>query len=147
MTASGQAWRAAGHKLTAVRTALPRVATWAVAFIVGGVYGLAGTIAHSFQLGWFPLGLVLAIIGSAALLAAVRLLTADRWAALAAGAGMILATLVFSGRGPGGSVIVPQTQLAVAWTLAVPILVTVVVAWPSRLRPVAADTAARGELD
>ena len=36
------------------------------------------------------------------------------------GLGMILATLVFSGRGPGGSVIVPQTDLAVIWTVSVP---------------------------
>ena len=98
-------------------TRAPRIATWLVAFLVGAVYGLAGTIAHAYRLGWFPLGLVLAIIGSAALLAAVRLLTADRWAALATGLGMILATLVFSGRGPGGSVIVPQTDLAVIWTV------------------------------
>ncbi|GAA3211577.1 DUF6113 family protein [Microbacterium terregens] len=115
-----------------MRSAFPRIATWVVAFVVGAVYGLAGTIAHAYRLGWFPLGLVLAIIGSAALLAAVRLLTSDRWAGLAAGVGMILATLVFSGRGPGGSVIVPQTDLAVIWTFAVPILVAVAVAWPTR---------------
>jgi hypothetical protein len=125
----------------------PRLLTWVVAFIVGAVYGLAGTIAHAYTLGWFPLGLVLAIIGSAALLAAVRLLTADRWAALATGAGMIIATLVFSGRGPGGSVIVPQTELAIAWTIAVPVIVVVAVAWPNRLRPVEADAEPRGELD
>lgn len=126
---------------------VPRLLTWVVAFIVGAVYGLAGTIAHAFTLGWFPLGLVLAIIGSAALLAAVRLLTADRWAALATGAGMIIATLVFSGRGPGGSVIVPQTELAIAWTIAVPVIVVIAVAWPNRLRPVGADADPRGELD
>ena len=103
-----------------------------MAFLVGAVYGLAGTIAHAYTLGWFPLGLVLAIIGCAALLVAVRLLTADRWAALATGLGMILATLVFSGRGPGGSVIVPQTRRWPSlWTIAVPILVAVVVAWPA----------------
>jgi membrane-bound ClpP family serine protease len=113
---------------------LSRLATLLVAFLVGGVYGLAGTIAHSYAVGWFPLGLVLAIIGSGALLVAVRLLTADRWAALATGVGMILATLVFSGRGPGGSVIVPQTQLAVVWTIAVPVLVAIVVAWPDPRR-------------
>lgn len=128
-------------------TGVPRIATWVVAFIVGAVYGLAGTIAHAYTIGWFPLGLVLAIIGSAALLASVRLLTADRWAALATGLGMILATLVFSGRGPGGSVIVPQTELAIAWTISVPVLVAIVVAWPNRFRPVVADAAARSELD
>src|SRR6476660_9906671 len=118
---------------------LVRLGTWLVALIVGAVYGLAGTIAHSFTLGWFPLGLVLAIIGSAALLAAVRLLTADRWAALATGLGMIIATLVFSCRGPGRSVIVPQTELAVIWTGSVPVLVVLDAAWPNRLRPVVAD--------
>ena len=48
-----------------------RVGTWVVALVVGTVYGLAGTIAHAYQLGWFPLGLVLAIVGCAALLVAV----------------------------------------------------------------------------
>lgn len=108
-----------------------------VAFVVGAIYGVAGTIAHSFELGWFPLGLVLAIIGTGALLAAVRLLTGDRWAALATGLGLIGATLIFSGSGPGGSVVVPQTGLAVVWTLAVPLLVGIAVAWPElrRARP------------
>ncbi|WP_375383857.1 DUF6113 family protein [uncultured Microbacterium sp.] len=112
-----------------------RFGSWIIALIVGGVYGLAGTIAQSYLLGWFPLGLILAIIGSAALLAAVRLLTSDRWAALATGLGMMLTTLVFSGRGPGGSVIVPASAadafpVGVVWTIAVPVLVAVVVAWP-----------------
>ena len=109
-----------------------RAGTWVVAFAVGGVYGLAGTIAHSYQFGWFPLGLVLAIIGCGALLAAVRLLTLDRWATLATGLGMIGTTRVFSARGPGGSVIVPQTILATVWTIAVPILVAIAVVWPER---------------
>ena len=111
---------------------LVRLGTWLVALIVGSFYGLAGTIAHSFVIGWFPLGLLLAITGSAALLAAVRLLTGDRWAALATGIGMAGATLVFSGRGPGGSVIVPETTLGTVWTIAVPVLVVIVVAWPDR---------------
>ena len=122
-----------------MNTSLSRVATWVVAFLVGAVYGLAGTIAHAYTIGWFPLGLILAIIGSAALLAAVRLLTGDRWTALATGAGMIIATLVFSGRGPGGSVIVPQTQFALVWTVAVPVLVVIAVAWPNRTRAGGAD--------
>ena len=108
-----------------------RVGTWVIALVVGAVYGLAGTIAHAYALGWFPLGLVLAILGCTALLAAVRLLTADRWAALGAGLGMMLATLVFSGKGPGGSVIVPESTLGVVWTIAIPIVVGIVVAWPS----------------
>lgn len=130
-----------------------RVGTWVIALLVGVVYGLAGTIAHAYALGWFPLGLILAIIGSAALLSAVRLLTLDRWAALASGLGMILATFVFSGKGPGGSVIVPtvesgQFDPGMVWTIAVPILVAVVVAWPEHfavVRP--ANPTGESELD
>lgn len=117
-----------------------RVATWAIAFVVGAAYGVAGTIAHAFTLGPVPLGLLLAIVGSAALLIAVRALTADRIAALATGIGLIAAVLVFSGRGPGGSVIVPDGELAmlgpvnlgVVWMVAVPVLAAAVVLWPDR---------------
>ncbi|NYE19899.1 DUF6113 family protein [Microbacterium immunditiarum] len=110
-----------------------RVGTWIVAFVAGAVYGVAGTIAHAYTLAWFPLGLILALIGSGALLAAVRLLTSDRWAALGTGLGLMVATLVFSGAGPGGSVVVPQTSLGVVWTISVPLLVALVVAWPEHL--------------
>lgn len=115
-----------------------RVATWVVGFVVGAVYGLAGTIAQGYDLGWFPLGLVIALGGAGALLAAVRLLTGDRWSAVATGLGLMLATLVFSGRGPGGSVIVPQPapgefDSGIIWTIALPLLITAVVAWPERL--------------
>lgn len=112
---------------------LAHIGTWSIALVVGLVYGVAGTVAHAYTIGWFPLGLVLAIIGCTALLAAVRLLTSDRWATLATGLGMMIATLVFSGSGPGGSVVVPQTGLAMVWTVAVPIIVAVVVAWPDRV--------------
>ena len=118
-----------------MRTSVPiRIVTWIVALLVGAVYGLAGTIAHTFTVGWFPLGLILAIIGTAALLLAVRLLTSDRWATLATGIGMMVATLLFSGRGPGGSVIVPDSSLGIVWTISVPILIAIAVGLPDRFR-------------
>ncbi|MFB8387075.1 histidinol dehydrogenase [Microbacterium sp. NPDC055910] len=120
-----------------------RVSTWIVALAVGAVYGLAGTIAHAYVVIGIPLGVVLGLLGCGALVVAVRLLTGDRWAALATGLGMTIATLVFSGRGPGGSVIVPESALGTVWTLALPIIVVLVVAWPSRL-PVAAPPIDRG---
>jgi hypothetical protein len=119
----------------AVKPSLPvRIATWFIALLVGSVYGLAGTIAHSAELGWFPIGLVLAIVGSGALLVAVRALTQDRWAALAAGLGMMASVLFFSGRGPGGSIMVPDDGRSLIWTISVPILVALVVLWPDRIR-------------
>ncbi len=114
---------------------LSRLATWAIALLIGAVYGIAGTISHAYALGWLPLGLILAILGSAALLVAVRALTLDRWATLATGLGMTLAVLLFSGPGPGGSVVVPQSSdgavnAGLVWTIAVPVLVAIVVSWP-----------------
>ena len=117
-----------------------RIATWVIAFVVGAAYATAGTIAHAFTIGPVPLGLLLAVVGSGALLIAVGALTADRIATVAAGAGLIGAVLLFSGRGPGGSVIVPQGELAmlgpvnlgIVWMVAVPVLAAAVALWPYR---------------
>ncbi|MGB4778913.1 histidinol dehydrogenase [Microbacterium sp.] len=114
---------------------IARVGTWVVSVVIGIVYGVAGTIGQAAMWGPVPLGLVVATVGTGALLLAVRLLTADRWAALATGIGAMVATLVFSGRGPGGSVVVPAPEGAdistgIVWTIAVPILTALVVAWP-----------------
>lgn len=117
-------------------TVTARILSLLIALVVGSVYGAAATVAHAFAIGWFPLGLVLSVLGCAALLLALRLLTGDRWSALAGGAGLFLATFVFSQVGPGGSAIVaPQSAatewVPVAWTLAVPILIALVVTWPN----------------
>ena len=117
-----------------MRLGWARIGTWIIALLVGAVYGVAGTIAHAYTLGPLPLGLLLALIGSGALVLAVRALTADRWAALACGIGLVVGVLTFSGRGPGGSVVVPQNGLAVVWTISVPIIVALVVAWPENIR-------------
>jgi hypothetical protein len=122
-----------------------RLVSWVVALAVGLVYGTAGTIAHAYRLGPVPVGLIVSLLGVAALLLAVRTLTHDRWATLACGAGLVIATVVFSGSGPGGSVIVPSgtldalgpVNLGIVWSIAVPVLVLAAVAWPaaSRVRP------------
>ncbi|MFT4052549.1 MAG: histidinol dehydrogenase [Microbacterium sp.] len=119
-----------------------RAGAWAVAAVIGFVYGTAGTIGQAAEWGVLPLGLIVAVIGVGALLAAVRLLTADRWAALGCGLGAMAATLMFSGTGPGGSVVVPapadgEISTGIIWTIAVPILTAVVIAWPNLARPAA----------
>jgi hypothetical protein len=120
---------------TPARLLAARALTWLVSFVIGAVYGTAATVAHAYAVGGFPLGLLLAIIGTGGLLLALRALTGDRWTALSGGLGVVLATFVFSNIGPGGSAIVaPATDatawIPVAWTVAVPILVALVVAWP-----------------
>lgn len=111
------------------------------AAVAGAIFGVAGTIAHAYTLGPLPVGFVLALIGCAALLIGIRLLVADRWVTWIAGLGMLAMLLVFSGRGPGGSVVVPQPAegefpMGVVWSYALTGVVLLVGAWPdlSRLR-------------
>lgn len=113
-----------------------RIATWIVALVIGIVFGVAGTIGQAAMWGVVPLGLVIAVVGVGALLLAVRLLTGDRWTALLTGVGAMAATLVFSGRGPGGSIVVPAPadgaiSTGIVWTIAVPLLAALIVGWPS----------------
>lgn len=108
-----------------------RVLSWVSAALVGGVYGIAGTIAHSLAWGPIPVGLIVGAIACAAILVAVRALTHDRGAALAAGVGMVGMLLVISGVGPGGSVVVEDSLAGRIWTYLVAGIVLLVVAWPS----------------
>ena len=115
---------------------LNRLGIWAVALILGLVFGAAGSLAHASSWGPVPLGLVLGIVGAAGLIVSMRLLFGDRWAALAAGAGVMLATYFFSLPSPGGSVLFTEQHevLALIWMGATPVVTAVVLAWPD-LRP------------
>lgn len=119
-----------------MKAVLSRGLSWVVAAVIGGLYGVAATIAHAYVWAGVPIGLILGAIACAALLVALRALTGDRWAALAAGIGMIALIFIISQRGPGGSVVVPNTALGNIWTYLVGGIVVLVVAWPdfSRLR-------------
>ena len=110
---------------------MSRVLSWIAAALVGGVYGIAGTIVHSVMWGPFPVGLIVATIACAAILVAVRALTHDRGAAVAAGLGMLGMLVLISGVGPGGSVVVQDSFAGRIWTYLVAGIVLLVVAWPS----------------
>lgn len=110
---------------------LSRVLSWVAAALVGGVYGVAGTIAHSVMWGPIPIGLIVAAIACAAILIAVRALTHDRGAAVAAGLGMLGMIVLISGVGPGGSVVVQDTLAGRIWTYVAAGIVLLVIAWPS----------------
>lgn len=110
---------------------LSRVLSWVAAALVGGVYGVAGTIAHSVLWGPIPIGLIVAAIACAAILIAVRALTHDRGAAVAAGLGMLGMIVLISGVGPGGSVVVQDTLAGRIWTYLAAGIVLLVIAWPS----------------
>ncbi|MFD5215675.1 histidinol dehydrogenase [Microbacterium sp. NPDC058345] len=124
-----------------MRSVISRGLSWLAAAVVGAVYGVAATIAHSFVWGPIPLGLIVGAVACGALLFALRALTGDRWAALAAGLGMLVLILVISQRGPGGSIVVPDTPLGNIWMYVAAGITLFVVAWPdmSKLRPPAAS--------
>ena len=113
-----------------------RLAAWFVSLVAGGVFGVAGTIGQAYMFGVLPVGLIVAVLGITGLVGGLRLITGDRWTALACGLGAVLTTMLFSGRGPGGSVVVPapvdaSISTGIIWTFAVPVVVAIVVGWPS----------------
>ncbi|WP_285633907.1 histidinol dehydrogenase [Microbacterium arabinogalactanolyticum] len=130
-----------------MRSVISRGLSWLAALLIGGVYGVAATIAHSYTLGPVPVGMILGAIACAALLIALRTLTGDRWAALAAGFGMMALILLISQRGPGGSVVVPNTPLGNIWMYVAAGIVVLVVMWPdlSKVRRLSASAAAAGD--
>ena len=107
-----------------------RLVGWIVSAVIGAVFGAAGTIPHASLAEPVPVGLIISAIGCAGILVALRTLAQDRWAAAAGGVGMFAAVLLLSGRGPGGSVLVPDTPLAQIWMVVVGLIILVVVAWP-----------------
>lgn len=121
-----------------MNSALTRILIWVMALAIGAVYGTAGTIAHAYRLGPIPVGLLLALLGICAMFVAMRGMTGDRWTALLGGVGALAATILFSGSGPGGSVIVPGgdldtlagINLGIVWAIGVAFLAALVVAWP-----------------
>lgn len=110
---------------------ISRVLSWIAAALVGGVFGVAGTIGHSLMWGPVPVGLLVGAIACGAILVAIRALTHDRGATLAAGLGMLGMLILISGVGPGGSVVVEDTLSGRIWTYLVAGLVLLTVAWPS----------------
>ena len=105
-----------------------RLALWLVAAVIGGIYGVAGTIGHSVSWGPVPIGL----------LVAVRVLVGRFSVTLATALGMLATVMLISGRGPGGSVLVPNTGLSMIWLGVVALGALLVLAWPrlsSRVAP------------
>lgn len=124
---------------------ISRALSWIAAALVGGVYGVAGTIAHSLMWGVLPVGLIVGGIACGALLIAVRALTHDRGAAVATAVGMLVMLMIISGTGPGGSVVVPNTPVGQIWIYLVLGIALLVIAWPNLKRtPVRTEAPAVG---
>ncbi len=111
-----------------------RILTWLMALALGAFFGAAGTIGYASMPAGLPVGFVVGIVGCAAILIAIRTITEDRIAVGAGGVGMLAALVLFSGVGPGGSVVVPDSVLGMAWSLGLSAVAIAIVAWPSASR-------------
>lgn len=105
---------------------------------VGLIFGALMTFGHQassevagVELPW---GIVLSCLGVAALLVGYRLLAGTREPAIWAGLGMVLAVVLLSLPGPGGSVLIPAGTVGVIWSLAPTIIAVIVIGWPTQIR-------------
>jgi LmbE family N-acetylglucosaminyl deacetylase len=115
-------------------TAVGRLVTAALAFLVGVLFGVLGTVAHQATVTVaavaIPVGLVLALGGAAALLVGLRMVLHDRVAVLLAAVGLLGTIFVLSLRSTGGSVLVPAGLTGTLWTVVPALVAALVVAWP-----------------
>ncbi|OIJ98178.1 DUF6113 family protein [Streptomyces monashensis] len=81
------------------RPSAGRVAAYVGLFLLGAVVGLAGTLV---QAGWFPGGLLLALVGAAGLFLGGAYATGGRGGAVAPVAGWIIAVILLTTSRPEG---------------------------------------------
>lgn len=109
--------RSRGYKLLAALGALA----------LGGVVGAMGTIAHQ---ALPPLGIGLALLASAGLLAALRVISTRRALTGTAAVGLLAAASLLALPGQGGSVLVPANPAGYAWTFGPVLICVLALAWP-----------------
>lgn len=112
-----------------------RIGALLIAAVVGAVYGTVATVGHRqvLRIGEvvIPWGLVVAIVGIAALLVGVRLVTRGRALTAAAAVGLVVMVAVLTYLpGPGGSVLVVGDLLGTVWSFAPALIGVLVIAWP-----------------
>ncbi len=105
----------------------PKIAASVLALMTGALAGAIGTATHQ---SIPPFGIALALLMVLCLLGGFRVLFASRLTAAAAAVGVLGAVAMFSGSGPGGSVLVPATDLGYWWTFGPAVVAFVVLAWP-----------------
>lgn len=102
-----------------------KTVTCVLAFVVGALVGVLGTIHHEFA---FSVISLLMVVG---LLAGLRLLFGVRTVSVIAGLGVLLAVGLLSLKSAGGSVLIQNNVLGYVWSFGVPIIALIVLAWPS----------------
>ncbi len=111
-----------------------RVGAAVLGFLVGVIFAAMGTVAHQTTaevLGvTVPWGLLLSLLGFTALLVGLRLVLHDRLTVLFTALGALLTIFVLSLRSTGGSVLIPEGALGLAWTIGPALIAAIVIGWP-----------------
>jgi LmbE family N-acetylglucosaminyl deacetylase len=122
------------HYQAASASPLERIGGGLLALLVGGLFGLLGTLAHlsTFTIGSvdIPSGLILALVAASALLVGLRLVLHDRLIVLLCALGMLGSIFLFSLRSTGGSVLIPEGLSGLIWTIVPTLVAALVIAWP-----------------
>lgn len=112
---------------------LSRIGLAVIAFAVGAMVGVVTTFTHR---QWPPWGLIAGLLIIAALLVGARLAFVGRLAASAAALGVVVSVIVLTLQSTGGSVLVADDPLGIAWAIGPTLVAIVAIVWPGpRPRP------------
>ncbi|WP_440711224.1 hypothetical protein [Herbiconiux sp. YIM B11900] len=126
-----------------------RIIAYVLAFALGGLFGILGTIVHQISVSVFglfdlPLGLVVALPAVALLLVGLRLIAPTRLAALLAAVALVGVVALLALPSPGGSVLIPDSTAGMVWLVGSTLVAVVVLCWPRLGSQGAARRSARG---
>jgi hypothetical protein len=100
------------------------------ALLVGATAGLLGSVLHPQRLAGVPLGLLAALVLTAAAVVTGGMLTGTRAGAAFSAVGWVLPVLTLSAPRPEGDLVVPGTTLGYLWLLGGTAVAGATVAWP-----------------
>jgi hypothetical protein len=104
------------------------------AIVFSAVVGAVTTVIHQSHVTVagvdVPWGLVLGLVVVVAWLLGLSLVGISRWGLLLSGLVLLASVFLLSQRGPGGSVLVPESWIGNAWMIGVPLVTVALIFWP-----------------
>ena len=108
---------------------------YVVAFLLGALFGILGTIVHQISFSVFglfdlPIGIVVALPAEALLLLGLRLVAPTRLASILAAVALVGIVSLLALPSPGGSVLIPDSTAGMVWLVGSALVAVIVIAWP-----------------
>lgn len=117
-----------------VRSLSERLLSVAVYSVVGVLVGTIGTLTHRARIDVLGItlwqGVVIAILCVACVGIGLRMYLPERWVSYGYGAGVIGSIVCLAMLRPGGSVLVTDDLVSLAWLIVPSVVVAGVIAWP-----------------